>query len=527
MRVPSSSLYNLTTSRLNRIKGELLEANETITTGKKVNSLSDNPVTISPILNLKSSISNIEQFADNIATGRQWLEGGETALSNTKELITEAKTLSIAMNNGVMTDEDLVSGAESIAGIRDHILTLANTQVKGNYIFSGTKTNIMSFVPDDPENPTRITYMGSENVFAIKMAQSSDVEVGEAGNNVFQNPYVVIDETNNKIDFREDAAGGAVQYTAELTATIPTGKYTPQELGVAVEAAMETRSAAVGQPEVINITQNDATFVVNDYSALTIPTGAANIDLTYTAATNRWAVADDPGYVPPINALSLTSDDSRVDLDFTGDGVADISVEFDAPVADGYTVSFDITAGGGNAVDYSVTYNDGTKRYTISELGGPVLDNLEMMWATGSNSATTVAPDMGFDVTSNDTGLPDGSNHVSDDDVEWGIFRTLIDLEEYLRNGDSDGVNRSIARLTADFDYIGGIVSEIGIKGNRLDVRDTIISDLNISYETNKMRLEDADMIEAITLLNQKEFSYNAALNASSKIIDISLLNYV
>lgn len=528
MRVASNTLYNVSISRLGRVKSDLLESNTRVATGKKVNRLSDDPVSIAPILNLRSSISSVVQYTSNIGTGRQWLEGAETALTNVKDQIVEAKITSISMLNGIMTDEDYSSGFDAIEGIREHILTLANTQVNGQYIFSGTKTNVRSFVPDDEDNPTKMIYNGGENMFSIKIAEISDIGVGYCGNDVFQMPYIVVDETNNMIDFREDPTGGAVEYGAELTAEIPVGKYSPKELAVTIESILRERSAAAGQPEILSVSQNDANVVVDNYDALTLPTAVGlPLSLTYTAATDSWTIANDPGYVPPISFNTLESDANGIYLDFDGDYETDVTVSFDNPVPDGYNVSFEITAAGGNAVDYSVSYNEGTKKYSIMERGGPVLDNLELMWSTGSHEASSIGADIGFDVSSNLAGPADGVTHESEEEVEWGIFRTLIDLQEYLRVGDTDGINRSISRLSADLDYIGSVVSQVGIKGNRLDVRENIISDLKLTYETTKMQLEDTDMIEEIIRLDQKEFAYNAAMSATAKIINMSLLDYL
>ncbi|GAB6094298.1 hypothetical protein JCM14469_05500 [Desulfatiferula olefinivorans] len=523
MRVASNTLYNVSTSRLNRVKYDLLETNTRVATGKKVNTLSDDPVAVAPILNLKSSIASVTQYSANIATGRQWLEGGETALSNVTSLITEAKVTSIGMLNGIISAEDYVSGADTIEGIREHILNLANTQVNGQYIFSGTKTNIRSFMPDDPDNPTRMVYQGGSDMFSVKMAELSNIEVGYCGNDVFQTPYLVIDTTNNKIDFREETAG---TYGAELTAEIPVGRYSPSELAVTLQTVMTTRSAAVGQAEIVNVSRDDAIFSVDNYDALTV--AAAAVQLTYSAATGTWTVANNAGY-PNLNSLTLTSDSDLIDLDFTGDQTADVTVRLGTPANDGDVVTFDITdpADGGNDVVYSVNYNDGSRKYTISQTGGPVLDNLQLMWDTGSNAASSIGMDMGFDASADLTGPADGLTHESDEGVEWGIFRTLIELQGFLESGNADGINRSISRLSADFDYIGSVVSQIGIRGNRLDVRDNIISDLNISYETTKMRLEDADMITEITKLDQKEFAYNAAMSATAKIINMSLMDYL
>ena len=530
MRIGFNTLYNLSANRLNRVKLDLLETNTRVATGKKINVVSDDPVTVAPILNLKSSILSVQQYTTNIASGRQWLEGAETALSNVKSQITEAKTTAISMLNGIITSEDYVTGADAIEGIRDHILSLANTQVNGRYIFSGTKTNIRSFVADDPDNPSKIFYEGGDDEFAIKMSETSEIGVGYRGDTVFQTPYIVIDETNNMIDFREDPAGGAAEYGAELTATIPFGKYYPHELATTLESIMTARSAATGQPEIVNVSQNNARVVVDNYDALNVPTGGTPIQLTYAAATNTWQVTGDPGYAPQITVQTLNSDANGVQLDFTGDMTPDVSVAFDSAVADNYSVSFDITAAaaGGNGVQYSVNYNEGTKKYTIMEQEDPpILDSLELMWDSGSHAATSIGADMGFDVSSDLVGPADGTTHVSEEEVEWGIFRTLIDLQNYLEAQDTDGINRSISRLSADFDYIGSVLSEVGIKGNRLDVRENIISDLNISYESTKMRLEDADMVQEITRLSQKEFAYNAAMSSTAKVIQMSLLDYL
>jgi flagellar hook-associated protein 3 len=505
------------------VKYDLLETNTRVATGKKVNTLSDDPVAVAPILSLRSSIASVTQYSANIATGRQWLEGGETALSNVTNLITEAKVTSIGMLNGIISAEDYNSGADTIEGIREHILNLANTQVNGQYIFSGTKTNIRSFMPDDPDNPTRMVYQGGSDMFRIKMAEMSNLEVGYCGDDVFQSSYLVIDETNNKIDFREETAG---TFGAELTAEIPVGRYSPSQLAVTLQTVMTDRSAAAGQGEILNVSRDDAVFSVANYDALTV--AATAIQLTYSEATGTWAVSNNAGY-PSLSSMTLTSDAETIDLDFTGDLAVDATVRLGTPANDGDVVTFDVSApaDGGNDVVYSVNYNEGSRKYTFSQTGGTPLDNLQLMWETGSHAASSIGMDIGFDASADLTGLPDGLTHQSDEEVEWGIFRTLIELQGFMESGDADGINRSISRLSADFDYIETVVSQIGIRGNRLDVRDNIISDLNISYETTKMRLEDADMITEITKFDQKMFAYNAAMSATSKIINMSLMDYL
>lgn len=530
MRVASNTIYSMTSSRLGRINSEMLKINTMITSGKRINKLEDDPVGMSRVLHLKSSVSNLEQFEKNISTGKNWLVAGEQALDGVVDLIDDAKVLGIAMNNGIMTPADRQSAALEIEGIIDHVMGLSNTVIQGQYIFSGTKTEEKAYSLDTNSGTTKAVYGGNDSPFKIKMAITTDIEVGQDGSRIFNDENITIDETNNKIDFMEDPTGGLAFFGAQLTVTIPNGEYSPDELAVAVEAAMTARSASTGQGEIVEVTQTDATFIVDNYAALTVPTGAANIDLTYTASTNTWSIADVPaGYTAGITPITLESDADKVVLDFTGDGNGDVTVNFDSAVADGYSVSFDITdaAVGGNGIDYDVSYNSGTKKFTILENGGPNLTNLKMMWATGSNTDTGLGIDMGFDVTSDDTGAADGTNHVSTSEVDWGVFRTLIAFKDYLENDDTAGINRSIARLTADFDHVGSFIAESGIKQKRLDIRENIITDLKLSYETNRMEIEDANVIETFSMLEQKTFAYQAALSSTTKILGMSLMDYM
>ncbi len=530
MRVASSTIYSMSSLRLGRINNEMLKINTMIDTGKKLNKLEDDPVGLSRVLHLKSSVQNMEQFEKNISAGTNWLVAGEDSLDNVIDLIDAAKVLGIAMNGGIMTPADRQSAALEIEGIIDHVLGLSNTVIQGQYIFSGTKTDVKAYSLDTSYGTTKAVYGGNDSPFKIKMATTTDIAVGQDGSKIFNDENITIDETNNKIDFMEDPTGGLAFFGAQLTVTIPNGEYSPDELAVAVEAAMTARSASTGQGEIVEVTQADATFIVDDYTALTVPTGAFNIDLTYSAANNIWSVADVPvGYTAGITPVQLESDAGKVVLDFTGDGIGDVTVNFDSAVADGYSVSFDITdaATGGNGIDYDVSYNSGTKKYTILENGGPNLTNLKIMWATGSNTDTGLGIDMGFDVTSDDTGAADGTNHVSDDEVDWGVFRTLIALKDYLENDDTAGINRSISRLAVDFDHVGSFIAESGIKQIRLEIRENIITDLKLSYETNRMELEDTNMIEAFSMLELKTFAYQAALSSTTKILGMSIMDYM
>ena len=238
MRGPLVTTFGGSTYQLGKITAQLSAANTAVVTGKRINTLSDDPVGLSQVLSIRSSLSNIDQLARNIATGRTWLNAGEAALGTVKDLITEAKTLAIQMVNGGVSDADRADAAEQIEGILLQMEELANTSVNGSYIFAGTRTNLKPFALDQAQDPP-LAYSGNPTEFAVKTGGDATVSVGHDGAAVFWEDALAVDDTNNRLDFSENGVD-------TLTATIPDGTYSHTELAGIIAQEMENASAAAG-----------------------------------------------------------------------------------------------------------------------------------------------------------------------------------------------------------------------------------------------------------------------------------------
>jgi len=126
--------------RLGNLTEELNKSNEIISTGKRINRLSDDPVGLSQVLVLKSSLSNIEQLEKNVDIGKTWLEGGETALTSVNDQILYVKNLCLQLTNASANATQRADAVEIIDGVLRQIVSLGNTEVNGASIFAGTKT---------------------------------------------------------------------------------------------------------------------------------------------------------------------------------------------------------------------------------------------------------------------------------------------------------------------------------------------------------------------------------------------------
>ena len=236
MRVANKTTFDMMKFRLGQRSSELIDANKVIATGKRINRLSDDPIGLTQVISLKSSLQNIEQYNKNIDTGKTWLTGGETALSSTNDLVLTTRQLALNMANASVSASQRKDAVEQIDATLTQLMALGNTQVNGSYVFAGTRTDVKPFEFDDETNPTKVIYKGNEAPFNIKTSKDSRLAVGANGAAIFWEDSIDVDETNNKIDFMEYPMGAYP--SKEITATIESGTYTREELAAAVENAM-------------------------------------------------------------------------------------------------------------------------------------------------------------------------------------------------------------------------------------------------------------------------------------------------
>jgi len=185
MRVANKSIYDSVQYNLGSISEELNKANEIATTGKRINNLSDDPVGLTQSLKIRSALSNIEQMGRNISYGNSWLSASESALTNVQNILSDTKALCVQMTSGTIGSDQRASAAVSVQNMLNEIVSLANTDVAGNYIFAGSKTDTIPFDQDG-------TYNGDNNAFTIKISQNSTVEVGSDGQAVFGTVFATL-----------------------------------------------------------------------------------------------------------------------------------------------------------------------------------------------------------------------------------------------------------------------------------------------------------------------------------------------
>ena len=142
MRVTQSMLSNNMLRNLTSSYNKMGQLQEQITTGKKVNRPSDNPVVVMKSLGYSMQVEKVDQFQKNLGQVNNWLDSSDDALDGVGQVLHRARELvGNAANTGAMTPEDREKIKIELEQMQKQLQDLANTKVGDKYIFSGTMTD--------------------------------------------------------------------------------------------------------------------------------------------------------------------------------------------------------------------------------------------------------------------------------------------------------------------------------------------------------------------------------------------------
>jgi flagellar hook-associated protein 3 FlgL len=407
MRIAQKTIYDGITRNLNLAANAMIKANEVVSSGKKINTLSDDPIGLSSLLHLRSGLSNLGQLERNIGLGKSWLNMGESALNQVEILLSEAKAFCVQMASATTGSPQRANGAKVVEGYLSQVLALANTQVGGRYIFGGTRTDTAPFVMNNTGVGTAvITQWSSPNA---------------------------------------PSSGGSYTGATPLTYTFRVNT-----------------AGAIGGGAVVEWSTDGLTWTQHT------PAGGG------------------------LEAVTGISTGLQIDFGNPGDTLVSgdtFSVSCHYPTEEG-EVNYQ-----GNATAFSVNI----AKETLIGIGK---DGREIFGADGFN----------WDDPQAGTG---------------NVFKTLLDLKKYLQGNNVAGIQGTIQKVDAHLEVIRAHISESGAKSLHLSMRECIIQDLNLTYTERASQLEDADLAEAVMNLKSKELAYQAALSSSSRVMQLSLVNYL
>lgn len=114
---------------------------EQINSGSKISRASDDPVVAIKGMGYRTNLNKVEQFMRNVNEAQTWVDTTDSTLGEVGDALTRVQELVTQAANDTNTPDDREKMQVEIEQIRQQIRDLANAQVAGKYLFSGTSTS--------------------------------------------------------------------------------------------------------------------------------------------------------------------------------------------------------------------------------------------------------------------------------------------------------------------------------------------------------------------------------------------------
>jgi len=609
-----------------------------MSSGRRINKPSDDPVGTVRDLGYRNELTKIEQHQKNISTGLHWVATYETSLADMNDIISSAKEIAVAMSNGTYDENAREASANEIQSIFNQMIQLGNTELEGRRIFGGFKTTTKPL----EFSANGVIYRGDSGKIDFEIDSALKVTVNSNGSDVFLKKLSTLGET---ADLNLGVTGTTT--LSDLNngngINLAPGTFTITDKNLNITSTIDVSAA---------VTLNDAIAAINaqlaadGITSITASLGSEGnnirLDTTQTgivASTTALGVLNNGNGVDLTPGKFRLSDGGTTDIQIDmsgaqtiGDavtafntqvaaaGISNVTMSLNAggtgfdivdsnPISLGLSISetneFETTAGNlgliglinpalaGVALNPSISFEitettgttaaglgikgnitsdfagsdldpvlratslianlknrigiprneitiwQGEKRLTV-DLGDPALvtvqDVLDKLNSSGlAITASINAQSRGIQIANNDPTrsltVEDGTGSRTAKDM--GIFGSsdmmgsLLVLNNALRNDDQEGAGILLKNLDDSILHLLNERAMVGARTIRFDTTRSRHEDKKLSFTRLLSEVEDADLPELVTRLATYESNYRAALLASAKIIQPTLMDFL
>lgn len=183
MRIAS---FQFVQRNLEYISGHTIKANDQLgqmSSGKRVEHASDDPVAANGILNYKQELRKIEQYRNNIDLANNRLSREEVGLTSGEIIAQQVKEIMLKANNPAITQQERNAFIAELDSHIDEMLDIANsTDEFGQAIFGGYQTDSAPFTR---ELDGSVTYSGDSGQREAQISDNVKVAINHDGELVF------------------------------------------------------------------------------------------------------------------------------------------------------------------------------------------------------------------------------------------------------------------------------------------------------------------------------------------------------
>lgn len=525
----NNSLYNINNNKLLQDK-----LSTQMSTQKKITRPSDDPVIAIRALRLRTNVSELTQFYEkNAPDADSWLTVTGKSLSTVADVLTEMSREANKASNKEKGVEDLQIILKQLKSLKDEFYSNGNMDYAGRYIFTGYRTTTpLSFTEEVEEQgkgyPSyditeqvkidafdSINYTNVGGLDGLNKYNYTDAKYDGTGANTGIVEQDVKNGDIHRLRLSYDNLKSEADVKAKIEVMDKDGKsvvktITPDEVSLTespspYDQLLAGEKAAIFIPETGEILLSDSV-----YSELEGALDGSETEIRVSYTKDEWKKGD----LRPEHYFACTGTTQGADgkektvsynQDYLKDGKNKSSIEYDV----GYNQKIEINTTADEVFTHSLDRDmDDLDRALgqLDKINASMEDLKELV--KGFEEKNTPETDPDYVRTKNLYDAAKKSYDYIRENVHKMFEKTISDTQRYL-----DDTNVAI--------------TDNATRSQRLDLISNRLMDQRTTFQTLQSENEDADIAEVAIQLTSTELTYNAALMATGKIMQTSLMNYI
>lgn len=524
MRITNRIMQRNNLSNINTNKMYQDRLSTQMSSQKKINRPSDDPVVAIRALRLRSNVTEITQYySKNIPDAESWLKVTEDAISNLSQIMTTMIARCTKGVNSEYTTEQRQIILEEMQNLGKEVYSTGDADYAGRYVFTGYRTDTsLSFLEAKTQNYTITEQLDKNAIDTVSRVETNQLLDINSSN------YNTITVTEDDISAAEvhrirlayNDCSGTYKPVIEFTNPTNNTKETWQGNDITIKHSYDKNPnpyAAVEQDEnaIVYIPETGELLLGSKrYEALMATKdseGTSNIneaEIRVTYEKSNWKKGD----LRPEHYFYCEADrpDGRKKPDGTPERIT-------------YNDSYLQHGAEHQIIEYDVGFNQTIRINSTADecfkhgVGREVDDLVNAMQDV-------------LDLEGVETDIKGIMEKVTDKDELAKLQNQLDAVKKALtlaKKKEQDLFQRGITSFQGYLDDANLCVTNCGSRRSKLELIQNRTQNQKTTYETLKSENEDIDITEVAIQLNAAELTYDAALMAAGKVMQTTLLNFI
>ena len=538
MRITNKIMQRNNLSNINTNKVLEDKLTSQLSSEKKIIRPSDDPVIAIRALRLRSNVTEVTQYySKNIPDATSWLKVTEDALSSLSSIITSCQNDCTKGANGDLTSSDRNTILEELKAFASEIYKTGDADYAGRYVFTGYRTDTsLSF-----QKQTYMRYQLTEQVDRTAIDSVTHVKLGDNTNtnqSIASWTAANFNDADHKLLTEQDIdKSTCYRFRLSYDDLDEISEYESQLLG----AKPVIQYYSGGTLTTLNTTkESKSTDIPDPYSQV------GDDDIVYVPDTGEMLIGKniyDKLMATKDDATTGDKDESQILITYqkTEFTATDLRPQhfFRCASMEGEMVGNTFTVDATSKLSYNESYLDTTlERQSIEYDVGfnttiRVNSTADECFKLGIGREIDDLVNAMQAVVDLETTIKDIENKMASttNTTELDILQKQLDAANKAFTYQKDIAQKRFEQgITAMQGYLNDTslaITNNGTRSSKLALIESRLQNQKTTFETLQSQNEDIDITEVAIGLESASVTYEAALMATSKIMQNTLLNYL